>query len=359
MFTDRTAADTNANCSVFDPYIGQDAGYVQVTPLLGTLPPLVVTPLSGSPMEGWRFLTEATADPPYYQSQTFEGLYEWSWHTLAYAQNEWNAAAPWNAPTSAVLLTGHTRTYGLQFQLAASIRGIDDALIAAGRPVAVGIPGYIVPRDATSKLFLRYASAVQSVVVSPSGSLAWKSNTDAQTAAWAGYDITPGASAWGRARLTITYADGLNQTVHYYITKSGPSVLSDLGAFLTTNQWFDNATDPFARSPSVLTYDRQANALVKDEARAWIAGLSDEAGAGSWLAATVKQYAQPNEAEVKKLETFVNKTLFGSIQNTDGESHEFLARRAVSDQHNRRQGEKISVLLRPGYTTELPVPDID
>lgn len=30
IFTGRTAAETNEKCSLFDPYIGADAGYVQV-----------------------------------------------------------------------------------------------------------------------------------------------------------------------------------------------------------------------------------------------------------------------------------------------------------------------------------------
>jgi hypothetical protein len=58
---------------LFDPYIGQDAAFVQVTPLLGTLPPLVVMPVGKSPMEGWRFLPEADTGTSY-QSQTFEGV---------------------------------------------------------------------------------------------------------------------------------------------------------------------------------------------------------------------------------------------------------------------------------------------
>ena len=31
IFTGRTAAETNEKCSLFDPYIGADAGYVQVS----------------------------------------------------------------------------------------------------------------------------------------------------------------------------------------------------------------------------------------------------------------------------------------------------------------------------------------
>lgn len=286
--------------------------------MLGTLPPLVVVPANdtSSPLEGWRFLPESTANPPYYQSQTFEGLFEWQFHTLAYAQNEWRNVTPWNAPTSAILQPGQTRTYGLQFRLASSIRGIEDELHNASMPVAVGVPGYILAADQVGKLFLSSPSRVASLSVSPSGALSWTTNTDATSSSFVGYDIMP--HAWGRAQLTITYADGRKQTVHYYLTKSGTQAMSDLGNFLTTNQWFDDPGDPFHRSPSIISYDREANAIVKDDPRAWIPGLSDEAGAGSWLAATMKQYVQPNAVEVTKLEAFVNQTLRGSIQNFNG-----------------------------------------
>jgi hypothetical protein len=282
---------------------------------------LVVVPANGthSPLEGWRFLPEDTADPPYYQSQTFEGLFEWQFHTLAYAQNEWRNVTPWNPPTSAVLQPGQTRTYGLQFRLASSIRGIEDEVRSAGMPVAVGIPGYILAADQVGKLFLSAPSKVTSLSVSPGGALSWSINKDPVSTSWVGYDITPHASAWGRARLTVTYADGRNQTIHYYLTKNATQAVSDLGNFLTTKQWFNDSTDPFHRSPSVISYDRDANAIVMDDPRAWIPGLSDEAGAGSWLAATMKQYVQPNAAEVSKLEAFINETLDGSIQNLSGE----------------------------------------
>jgi hypothetical protein len=101
---------------------------VQVTPLLGTLPPLVVVPLASSPLEGWRFLNESGGELAY-QSQEFEGLYEWQFHTLAYAQNEWANVTPWNAPTSAILQPNETRSYSLQFRLAHSIRGIEEELM--------------------------------------------------------------------------------------------------------------------------------------------------------------------------------------------------------------------------------------
>ncbi|KAF7762245.1 hypothetical protein Agabi119p4_8838 [Agaricus bisporus var. burnettii] len=317
IFTDRTREDTNENCSVFDPYIGQDAGFVQVTPLLGTLPPLVVIPVGNSPLEGWRFLVESPDFAPFYQSQTFEGLYEWQFHTLAWAQHEWSHATPWNAPTSFTLQPGQTRTYGIEFRMASSIRNIETTLQDAKRPVAVGLPGYILPMDQDGKLFLHNSAAsVQNMSVTPSGALSWTENSDAKVSGWVGFDIT--AHTWGRSRLSITYSDGSLQTVHYYVTHGATQAVADLGNFLTTAQWFDEASDPFTRSPSVISYDREIDAIVKDDPRAWIPGLSNEAGAGSWLAVMMKQYAQPSQAEVTKLEQFVDTVLSGSLQNSDG-----------------------------------------
>ncbi|KAK0450413.1 uncharacterized protein EV420DRAFT_753485 [Desarmillaria tabescens] len=317
IFTGRTVDATNNNCSLIDPYIGQDAGFVQVTPLLGTLRPLVLIPAASSPFEGWHFLPEVYSDSSYdYQSQTFEGFYEWQFHTLAFAQNEWASVTPWNSPTSFTLQPGQSRTYGLKFLLADSIRGIENTLISAGHPVAAGIPGYILPTDQTGKLFLNYRSAVTSISVTPSGALSWTSNSEAKTSGWVGYNITP--RSWGRSRLSITYADSTLQTINYYVTHDAVQVLSDLGNFLTTNQWFNDTSDPFGRAPSVISYDREVNAIVKDDPRAWIPGLSDEAGAGSWLAAAMKQYLQPNAAEVAKMEQFMNKVVKGLLQNSDG-----------------------------------------
>ena len=292
-----------------------------------------MTPVGSSPLEGWRFLPESTVASPYYQSQTFEALYEWQFHTLAYAQNEWANVTPWNAPTSFVLQPNQTRTYGLQFRTAPSIQAIESTLQSFGRPVAAGIPGYVVPADQITKLFLFYSSRVSSISVTPSGALSWTTNSDAKTAGWVGYTLTPSSSAWGRARLSITYADGTLQTVHYYITKGATQAISDLGNFLTTSQWFTSSTDPFHRSPSVISYDRSVNAVIRDEPRAWIAGLSDEAGAGSWLAASMKQYVQPNAAEVTKMEEFANSTLFGSVQNTNGSVKKVLSSPRLS--HHR------------------------
>ncbi len=67
-----------------------------------------------------------------------------------------------------------------------------------------------------------------------------------------------------------------------------------------------------------MSYDRELNQIVLQDSRAWIAGLSDEGGAGSWLAVAMKQLVQPNREEIEKLQQFVDGVIDGRLQYKDG-----------------------------------------
>lgn len=135
---------------------------------------------------------------------------------------------------------------------------------------------------------------------------------------WQAYELH--GKKWGRARLTVTYADGLRQSINYYVIKPAAQTVADMGRFLTTEQWFEDPDDPFGRSPSVMSYDRETNSILTQESRAWIAGLGDEGGSGSFVAAAMKQFGQPNRTELEKYEQFVNQTLWGGIQYSEGDN---------------------------------------
>ncbi len=311
IITGRNLEQAHEICSFFDPYIGLDAGYVQVTRLSGRGPALVVVPHGRTPLEGWRPVDDRTR-----RTQTSEGIFEWMAHTRAYAENEWRGVEPWNAPTSTTLAPGETRTYGLELLLSTEIRSIDDTLATAGRPVAVGIPGYVAPMDEQMKLFLDYDSRVSSIDVAPAGAM--EVTAGPQTpGGWQQYTLQ--GRQWGRARVTFTYDDGARQAVSYYVTKPAAEVVRDLGNFLFTRQWYENPDDPFRRSPSVMSYDRSKDAIVEQDHRVWIAGLSDEGGAGSWLAAAMKLFGRPDRAELEKYQRFVDGVLWGGIQYSEGE----------------------------------------
>jgi hypothetical protein len=326
IITDRSLEEAHAQASFVDPYIGRDAGYLQVTRLNGKGPALLVLPEKGAPLEAYRPIAQASPDAPGLftdrskRAQTSEGFYDWTVASKAFAEQDWkDAGQPWNPPTSFTLAPGASRTIGLRLVTAPSIRAIEDTLVAQGRPVAVGIPGYVAPTDQDLSLFLKSPKPVARIESFPAGALTTtlvRSGPLKTGSGWTRYAVR--ASGWGRATLAITYADGAVQTIPYFITKPLDQVMADLGRFSTTKQWFDNRADPFKRGPSVMTYDRQADKIVTQDQRVWIAGLSDEGGAGSWVAALVKQLDNPDAAELAKLERMVDETIVGRLQVADG-----------------------------------------
>ena len=310
IITGRNLKEAHEKCSFSDPYIGEDGGYLQVTRLSGRGPALVVVPEGMTPFEAYQLLNE-----PMRPNQTFEGAFAWLVHTQAYAEEDWQKVDPWNSPTGVALAPGATKTYGVKFLLSDEIRNIEQTLAANHRPVAVGIPGYVLPMDLDAHLFLKHERKVRELAVNPEGAITIQEDKPARNG-WTTYAVR--GRKWGRARLTVTYDDNSKQTISYYVIKPSKQAISDLGNFLFTKQWFDNPNDPFHRSPSVLSYDRETNKLVTQDSRAWIAGLGDEGGSGSWLAAAMKQLGQPNKDELAKYEDFIDKVLWGGLQYRDG-----------------------------------------
>lgn len=324
ILTDRTLSEAHTTCSFADPYIGQDAGYVQVTRLSGQGPALLIIPDGKTPFEAYQPILNApksgSKDPVALfqdltpRGQTFEGFYEWLIHSKAYAEKEWSAAVPWNPASELILAPGESRTYGLRFVLSESIRSIEPTLQANHRPVAVGVPGYILPSDLEGKLFLNFPHAVASLETTPAGALLLSPGS-ATGHGWNQYTVT--GKTQGRVRLDITYQDGTIQTIHYYVTPPAETTLQQMGTFLTSQAWFVDPSDPFGRSPSVMTYDHQANKIVTQTKQAWVCGLGDDGGA-TWLAGIMKLFGLPVKAEVEKYETFANKVIWGGLQYSTG-----------------------------------------
>lgn len=322
ILTDRTLAQAHTEASFADPYIGRDGGYLQVTRLNGQGPALLVVPEGNTPFEAYRpILDEKTPEgrakifnDATKRGQTFEGFYGWMVASRGFAETEWQGAQQWNEATSLTLAPGETREIGVRFLLSPSIRAIDSTLAANARPVAIGVPGYVLPFDLTADLFLRAAQRVKAIDVFPQDAMEVSAAPAVQ--GWSRYRVK--GRKWGRASLNIGYADGQIQTVHYFVTKPSAEAIRDMGRFLTTRHWFDDPTDPFNRGPSIMSYDRDERRIVLEDQRVWIAGLSDEGGAGAWLAAIMKQLGAPDAGELAKFERFVTGTLDGKLQVNSG-----------------------------------------
>lgn len=307
----RTLEQSHARNVFYDPYIGRDAGYLQVTRLSGQAPSLLVIPFGQTPFEAYNPLL----DDPTPRGIAFEGFYEWMVYSKAYAENEWKAAEQWNTATSGILKPGETKSYGFKLIVAGTSRDIEQKLIEQKRPVAMAVPGYVLPQHVDAKLFLKYTRKVSKITMEPENALSVTPGGTTKNG-WMTYLLK--GNIWGRARLTISYEDGLVQTINYKVIKDEQQVIADYGNFLTTKQWFDQPDPIFKRNPSVITYDDEKKIQVTQDNRAWIAGLSDEGGAGGWLGALMKQIVLPEKTEIDKLKRFVDTTLFGRIQLSDG-----------------------------------------
>jgi hypothetical protein len=321
----KTLEQAYAKCSFYDPYIGENAGYLQVVPLTGVGPALLVIPEGRTPFEAYKPILDHRSpdgkglllNDPTPRGITFEGFYDWMVHSKGFTETEWKGVDEWNPGTEAVLQPGQSLGYGLRFVVAPSVRGIESTLAAHRRPVAVGVPGYILPADLDGHLFLRYGSPVRSIASEPAGAISIHRDED-RPGSWHSYTLR--GEQWGRARLVVTYEDGTVQSIGYRTIKPEAQAVADMGHFLFHEQWFVDPADPFHRSPSVISYDDQSSRQVRQEPRVWIAGLSDEAGAGSWLAAAMKEFVEPDRDELAKFESFVDGVLWGSLQESSGEN---------------------------------------
>ena len=107
------------------------------------------------------------------------------------------------------------------------------------------------------------------------------------------------AVARGRARVTLIFADGTDAVAHYLALPAFPTLLAAAGNHWATKAWLPRSyVDPFGRSASVMPWDRENNAWVLDDSRAYNVGLSDDAGAAQNLGAAMKAAWAPVPAEV-------------------------------------------------------------
>jgi hypothetical protein len=337
-------------CSLADPYIGGDAGFVRGVRITGSGPVLLVAPSTfgctvdpasppaacGAKFEAWRLLAEDPAG----RGVTFEGFYAYSIHSLAWQENEWSAAEPWNSPTSLVLRPGQTAVYSLRVWTVpeGNVDAIDAALSAAGVPVVRGAPGYVLTPDMqTARLVVRPPpnAVLASVEADPPATVVFGAITpapgsgsgrrDSSSVAASSVLVVPVAvgpaaaedGQWGRVRASLTYTLPtppfvLVQTVHLFTVPPLRAHLDNYVNFSTTYAWFDDTTEPFGRAYSFMDYDASIGEVMLQEPRVFVVGLSDEAGAGTSLGVASHLLHHPTALAAAQLATYVNRTVIGT-----------------------------------------------
>ncbi|KAK3274995.1 hypothetical protein CYMTET_16855, partial [Cymbomonas tetramitiformis] len=125
--------------------------------------------------------------------------------------------------------------------------------------------------------------------------------------------LLPLPGGGGRARLVLRYGDGSWQSVHMYVLAQPLAQhVAAYGDFSANTMWLPaNDTDPFARGASVMPWDREGRRHVLQDGRAFIVGLSDDAGAGANLGLATKVMYAPVEGEVRRVDDYIALTLNG------------------------------------------------
>ncbi len=315
ILSNRPLEEAHEKCAFADPYIGDEAGYVQVTRLNGKGPALLVLPEPGTSFEAYRPLRDDRTPC----DVTNEGMYEWMVHSKAYAENEWKNAPAWNQPTSRMLPPGASVTYGFRFALSPDIRHIESTLLKQKRPIAVSVPGYVLPTDQIARLFVHPSTHlpgyVTSIRVEPFDALEVQPDAQLSLNGWEFYTVT--GKRVGPCRLNIFYSDKTQQCVQYNVIAPETEQVRKLGAYHATKQWYDDPNDPFGRTNSFMPVNRETGKIVLQHSHVWMSGLSDEMGAGPSVAMAMKNLGQPDAGEIALLEKYVSTTLWGKLQNPD------------------------------------------
>ncbi len=315
ILSNRPLEEAHEKCVFVDPYIGDEAGYAQVTRLNGKGPALLVLPENGTAFEAYRPLRDDRTP----RDVTFEGFYEWMVHSKAYAENEWQNAPAWNQPTSRMLHPGVSITYGFRFTQAPDIRRIEETLMKKKQPVVVSIPGYVLATDQTARLLVhpanRVPGSVTNIRVEPFDALEVQPDAQLEQDGWEFYTVT--GKRVGLCRLRIFYSDKTQQCVSYNVIAPEAEQVRNLGAYHAKKQWYDDPSDPFGRTNSFMPVNRETGKIVLQHSHVWMVGLSDEMGAGPSVALAMKNLGQPDAHEIGLLEKYVNTTLWGKLQNPD------------------------------------------
>lgn len=342
--------------SLIDPHIGMDHGYTEWVRMTGNESLLATPGTPGTTFEAWRPIME---DCNY-------GGWEHEWVVLSAAwahSGEWGtqrqapgqmSMAPdlvamgiwgldpltpipawrggqvmnltgmeeryFNPPTSKELKAGESVSYALRYALAPNgPRTAAQGLVAAGQPALRSVPGYTLGTDSNSSFLLitlpTAAGAPRGVSVTPPGILAFPPTPPELVSSEGGVSVYRAHAqplSPGRARAAVLLKDGTTAVAHYHITPPFATQVATVGHHWAEQAWLPrDYPDPFGRSASIMPWDREDGVHVLDDSRAYIVGLSDDAGAAQHLGFSSKVGMAPTASEVARLDEYIDNTLYG------------------------------------------------
>lgn len=249
-------------------------------------------------------------------SEVFEGPYFLALHSRAARQvHRWlgnrERQNGWFHGNSSLLLEpGQAHRFGFGIALLGDVAELAGQLLRAGQVSVQAAPGFAVPVG--SQAAVAISAAARPELVPEADSVAIDDHGPAGEQTWR-YTLRFGTV--GQKAVLVRYGAGRWTRLLFYAVPPAAALLRARSEFITSQQLYRNPADPFGRHHAFLPYDDQLQRVYTDSEEAWQVGGSDEYGLPVAMFLAANNVHDPDPAQVRALETYIDDWLLGRLQD--------------------------------------------
>ncbi len=298
---------------IIHPFIAGHSSYIYLTRLNGEPPYLLVIPGNGTAFEAFtgHWSLGVIFDPtPVLYLYSKANTHRLAWDT-------W-----FNGLRSFYLAPGETKKLSFKFYWVNSYEEINEKLYRLGK-VAVKIAlGMVIPEDLEASVLLRCKKPINKIEIDEETEIVGERRTGENVF------LRLKFNGLGQHVLKIHYGKGEWVSLPFYSIKNIEELMNARSRFIITKQRITDPND--IRQYAFLMWDSKKKTLLDSAPplldfgpgwprppKSWMNGCSDEIGFAEPLFLAEKNVYCPDEEEIKALEDYVWKLLYGKLQYRD------------------------------------------
>ena len=242
-------------------------------------------------------------------------------HAAAAVARARAAGGTWRLPVTTLTLPPHGAavTYRFHFRWARDVAAVRDLLYEEGKFDTRVVPGMVVPIDLEARVSLRTRNTIDSIRPEH------PATTRISPVAGGRGVYAVGFSRLGENMLTVNYGAGRWTTLEFFVTEPLETVIRKRAAFLAAHQqhqdaskWYYGAYGDWDQKNEILRSPEDRDGLST-----WLTDADDDAGNARPAFIASKNVYLPDEGEIRSLETYISKYLWGGMQMTDREKYPY------------------------------------
>ena len=232
---------------------------------------------------------------------------------MFYLYSKATSIQPWhNGHRSLKLEGGERRTFSFAICRAESYKDIDEKLYMYGNVAVKVAPGMVIPKNATGRLLLRCRKPIHQLETSDGIEVkVLESQGDRRT-------YTVRLTSTGEQKVSVKYGDGEWTNLVFYGIEPLETLIKARASFIAENQQVKDPNDVCRYG--FQQWDNDADKLLDgNNAPCGIIDLGggDDRNFAPPKFLSAKNVYYPDQAEIKALDDFVEKHLYGKLQNPE------------------------------------------